>query len=124
MGPGEPSTTWSTDSTPSRASSAITHSPSASIPRRPARPAIWVSSLWESAREPRSARFGRPRRPLPRLVARVVPLVPLRGGQERPSLGEDVLHRALAAGAAEDEVDRGEPPPRLAPLDAHRPGGD
>src|SRR2546428_552914 len=60
MGSGEPSITRSTSSSPSRASRAMTHVPSGSIPRRPARPAIWVSSLCDSARNPRSVRLVSP----------------------------------------------------------------
>ena len=56
-GSGAPSTTRRISSTPSRTSSAITHLPSGSMPRRPARPAIWVSSLWVRLRKPRSVRL-------------------------------------------------------------------
>src|SRR5207248_880615 len=60
MGSGAPSTTRRRSSSPSRASSAITHWPSGSMPRRPARPAICVSSLWVSERKPRSVRLVTP----------------------------------------------------------------
>ena len=49
-----------TSVTLSRASSAMTHLPSGSMPRRPARPAIWVSSLWVRLRKPRSVRLVTP----------------------------------------------------------------
>ena len=58
-GSGAPSTTRRMSSTPSRTSSAMTHLPSGSMPRRPARPAIWVSSLWVRFRKPRSVRLVR-----------------------------------------------------------------
>ncbi len=56
-GSGGPSTTRFMSSKPSRTSRAITHLPSGSMPRRPARPAIWVSSLWVRLRKPRSVRL-------------------------------------------------------------------
>ena len=157
------------------------------MPRRPARPAIWVSSLWVRLRKPRSVRLvspwsttlapacgcrapssrwrtprGRARartaprsaasrsaarrrgarrrraeRPEDRLVERRLarssavprprPRWPRRPraaarGEERLALGEHVVHRALAAGAAEDEVDRGQPAARFAAPRSSRSG--
>ena len=57
IGSGGPFTTRFMSSSPSRTSRAITHLPSGSMPRRPARPAIWVSSLWVRLRKPRSVRL-------------------------------------------------------------------
>src|SRR4030095_1267333 len=183
MGSGEPSITFTISSSPSRASRATTHVPSGSIPRRPARPAICVSSLCESARKPRSVRLVRPwsttdragmwmpsdivsvakttlqrprskstsmsrlrlrrggggREPNPQperlehalvqrrfgdggaladqVADRRVDLALLRSPEQALALGEDVLHRTLATGAAEDEGERRQPAPGLERLD-------
>src|SRR6058998_15907 len=62
-------------------------------------------------------RLGDRRAVVDELVDRVVHVGLLRGGEEALALGEDVVRRALAADAAEDEVDRGEPAARLEPVD-------
>src|SRR5262245_51955157 len=60
------------------------------------------------------------RRRLPeRLVNGEVDLTALRAGEQGPSLREHVIQGALAAGAAEDEVDRGQPAARFQALDEH-----
>ena len=189
MGSGAPSTTESTSSRLSRASSAMTHWPSGSMPRRPARPAIWVSSFVDSARKPRSVRLVSPCRTtlragmwIPRLIVSVAKTtrtrprsnstsvrrlrlgrIPAwwsptpdpegledglveRGRRERRALVdrlgdglldlaaavpvekcaaflEDLVHRALAPGPAEDEVDRRQPAARLQLLEHRRDRG-
>ena len=74
-------------------------------------------SLEDRLREPGLAEGGA----VPeRLTDRAVHLVLLGLREEAPAVGEHVVHRALAAGAAEDEVDRREPASRLERLDEHR----
>src|SRR3972149_759873 len=101
--PPPPSPACSASSRLSRLSNAITHLPSGSIPRRPARPAIWVSSLWVRTRNPRSVRLVIPWSTtlragmwMPRLIVSVAKTTRHRPRSNRSSISRLTLGRVPA----------------------------